>query len=482
MSVMPRWPDWPITLKVPLVVMLLMLAIGVAISNTVLSRLTQTQERHLQTLSRAYLDGLSASLQPQILHEDVWEVFDTVQRAHASFAGLHPLNTVVLNAVNRVIAASNPHDFPTGQQISPQTLNGLVDDGTVLLDEARRTARMLNVVTTQGQPVGSIYAELDISALLVERREVLWELILTNGAVLVLLMAAGYWAVRRMVEPVRVLGAYLERGTDRGMEIIPDWQLRSATKEFSRLFKRYNAMARAANERLELTERLAEEERLASLGRLASGMAHEINNPLGGLFNALDALKRYGHRDEVRHASIRLLERGLAGIRDAVRATLMTYRKPGEKRVLQFQDLEDLRHLIQPALRQRGLALDWHNDAEGVCALSAALVRDAALNLLLNACAASPEGSTVSFGAQRIGGSLEINVCDKGTGLPQIYRHLLQNDGPVSELPKAGGLGLWMVRRLLDELRGRAEVDATSDGTVIRLIFPLPVEDARHVA
>jgi len=81
---MPKWLDWPMTLKVPLVVMLLMLAIGVAISNTVLSQLAQTQERHLQTLSRAYLDGLSASLLPQILHEDVWEVFDTVQRAHAS--------------------------------------------------------------------------------------------------------------------------------------------------------------------------------------------------------------------------------------------------------------------------------------------------------------------------------------------------------------------------------------------------------------
>jgi len=40
-----------------------------------------------------------------------------------------------------------------------------------------------------------------------------------------------------MVEPVRVLGAHLERGSDRGMEIMPDWQLRSATREFSRLGK-----------------------------------------------------------------------------------------------------------------------------------------------------------------------------------------------------------------------------------------------------
>ena len=47
-------------------------------------------------------------------------------------------------------------------------------------------------------------------------------------------------------------------------------------------------MARALNEREELASRLANQEKYAVLGKLASGMAHEVNNPLGGLFNALD--------------------------------------------------------------------------------------------------------------------------------------------------------------------------------------------------
>lgn len=56
--------------------------------------------------------------------------------------------------------------------------------------------------------------------------------------------------------------------------------------EFAQLFKSYNSLVRSIRDREELSRRLAEEKRLSSLGRLASALAHEINNPLGGLFNA----------------------------------------------------------------------------------------------------------------------------------------------------------------------------------------------------
>jgi signal transduction histidine kinase len=341
----------------------------------------------------------------------------------------------------------------------------------------------LSSVIVQAQNVGSVYTELDISELLAERHAVLWQLIWTNALVTLALAAAAYWVVRRMVEPVRVLGHYLDRGSDGPMEIIPNERLRSAPGEFRRLFHRYNIMASAANERLELERQLAKEERLASLGRLASGMAHEINNPLGGLFNALDSLKRYGNRDAVRIASIRLIERGLSGIRDVVRATLMTYRQPGERNTFSREDIEDLQYLVKPALRQKDLVLDWFNGIEGELRVPRQNIRDAALNLLLNACAASSDAGRVTFRAQANDDCVDVEICDEGSGMPETYRDFLQNGGlSGNPLVHGEGLGLWVVRRLLDEAGASAAVEAGPGGTRVRLTFPIAMAEIRHVA
>ena len=58
-------------------------------------------------------------------------------------------------------------------------------------------------------------------------------------------------------------------------------------------------------------------------------MAHEVNNPLGGLFNALDTLRRHGADPSVRESTLSLLHRGLWQIRKVVRSTIVTYRPEG---------------------------------------------------------------------------------------------------------------------------------------------------------
>ena len=128
--------------------------------------------------------------------------------------------------------------------------------------------------------------------------------------------------MRQILWPVRVLTRHLHHGMASPIAPIPPDRLGSEASEFGQLFRNYNTLVHAVNEREALAGRFAEEERLASLGRLASGLAHEINNPLGGLFNAIDTLKRHGEQRHVRTQSLDLIERGLRGIRDVVRTVL----------------------------------------------------------------------------------------------------------------------------------------------------------------
>src|SRR5262249_59318130 len=101
---------------------------------------------------------------------------------------------------------------------------------------------------------------------------------------------------------------------------------RRVASEFGQLFDRFNAMARAFSERQTLAAHLAEQEKFAMLGRLASGMAHEVNNPLGGMLNAIDTIQAHGHDPAALQKPLDFLKRGLAGIRNVVHATLVTYK------------------------------------------------------------------------------------------------------------------------------------------------------------
>ncbi len=473
-------PSWPITIRAPLIAAALMIIVGTLLSREVLIRLAETQERHLRALTAAYLDGVSSSIMPHVLREDIWEVFEALDRARPRYAGLDAIVTVVVNPANRVIASSDPARFPTGEPMRPALVpTSSAEDLVIEAQQERAFAH--RVLTLQGQTVGRIYTVLDVSRLLNERQLVLWQLVATNAALIFSMAAIGYLAIRWLVKPVKTLDDYVGRAVDGPIEPIPETALGPPNSEFGRLFRRYNAMARAASDRHALTERLAEEEKLASIGRLASGMAHEINNPLGGMFNALDAMKRYGDRDAVRATSIRLLESGLRGIQHVVRATLLTYRGEPHDRDLTASDLEDLRYLIQPELRRKKLDLLWDNRMSAPLRMPVPAVRQSALNLLLNACAAAPECTVVRFVAEEKAEGLWLTVCDEGAGLrPEYKTYIETGQEPLAALAGGKGLGLWIVRRLIDEAGGEASVQhEPGGGTAIRLYFPAQMREVR---
>ncbi len=472
----------PLTVRVPVLVALLMVVVSAVVTQQVLSRLAETQRANLAALAGAYLDGLSAAVTVPVLRDDIWEVFDQLDRARDKYSGVRPISTIVATADDRVVAASEPKRFPTQSPLAAQLREIMPKQDGVAVDRVSERAFAARRLDYNGRTIGRIYAELDIAHLLIERRNVLLTLVSTNALLTFLLAGLGYLAVRGMIRPIEVLAERFEQGSAGNMVPIPDALAGQNPEAIGRLYRQYNDMIRALNDREALSVRLAEEEKLASLGRLASGLAHEINNPLGGLLNAVDTLERHGDNFEVRRTGIDLLKRGLKGMENVLRSTLVTYKSPDDPSPLAPQDIDDLRHLISHEVRRRSLRLDWRNRLAGPIGTSAGQVRQALLNLLLNACAASPVGGRLCLDVSLQGKDLIIEIDDQGSGIGPEFKAILEASAPPVA-PHGAGLGLWIVRRLIDGLNGLAEIRSGESGTRIRLCIPTAgYGETEHVA
>lgn len=467
---------WPMAFKVPLFVALLMAGLALVIGQVVLHRLSRDQERHLAELASAYLDGVSTAVLPAAIRRDVWEAFEALDRARDRYRGIAIVVAIVTEPSGTVLAASAPRLFPVGS-VLPEPLLARFPDGDRLVIDAAAERGFIARELREGEiAVGRILVELDIAALIAERAEVRLALVAVNAAIAVLLAAAGFWLVRRMLAPLSILRAHVAAGEDGAMTPVPEAVIARQPPEFAALFRAFNRTARALAEREAMAARLAEEEKYALLGKLASGLAHEVNNPLGGLFTAVDTLSRHGADPEVRQRTLALLRRGLADIRTVVRASLVTAKERPGQGALRPEDIDDLRLLVRHEAERKGIRLIWRNDLAGELALDRTMVRQVVLNLLLNAVAASPEGSTVSLAAQIVDGSLRVTVADSGGGLPPWARHVLAH--PEEGPPTGGGLGLWTAARLARALGGRILVEAAPGGSRLGLAAPIAGEPA----
>ncbi|WP_405404708.1 hypothetical protein [Paracoccus sp. Ld10] len=109
----------PFSLRVPLIVVLLMVLVGIVASQLVLRSLRTVQQDRVQELVRLHVDGMAVALGPAVMREDIWEVYDILDRAARATRGQRMVLTVVANRAGRVLAASDPRQAPVDADIGP---------------------------------------------------------------------------------------------------------------------------------------------------------------------------------------------------------------------------------------------------------------------------------------------------------------------------------------------------------------------------
>lgn len=220
-------------------------------------------------------------------------------------------------------------------------------------------------------------------------------------------------------------------------------------------------------------EQLIQQERFAALGQLAAVIAHEVRNPLGVIFNSLGSLRRMLQPRgdpkmllEIIGEEADRLNRIVGDLLDFARPAPVALRPEPIDRVI-----DDAAQSAGIDARIR-LERDVAPDLPPV-PMDARLIRQALLNLFTNAVQAMPRGGTLSVAAHLEGDSIRIDVCDTGNGIPEEVRHRIFEPFFTTR-PTGTGLGLAVVRRILDDHRATIRVDP-GDGAGTRFVVHLPL-------
>jgi len=251
--------------------------------------------------------------------------------------------------------------------------------------------------------------------------------------------------------------------------------------EIGDLGRNFNHMVEQLRESREEIERLhrtqmSRAEHLATLGELATGLAHEIRNPLAGIAGVIEIIGRDLPPSSPARSVVKEVPQEIARINHIVTDLLQTAR-PHPPRVRKSDLNTTVEHAVMLG-RQQALAksvqIQLHKDpALPEVEHDSDQIHQVLLNLLLNALQAIDTNGKVAVNLRAQGSNAVVEVTDNGRGiapdhLPNIFRPFYTTKGDGT------GLGLSLARRIVEDHHGRIDVTSSvGHGTTFAVILPV---------
>ena len=236
---------------------------------------------------------------------------------------------------------------------------------------------------------------------------------------------------------------------------------------------------------LELEQELEVSRRLAAIGSLTANVGHEVKNPINAMVVHLELLRsklaagQLEREGAQKHVDILADEMHRL---DRVVQTLADFSRPMELALREH----DLRRVVEQTIELAGAEFTAHgveiqkDIAAGavMVRVDAELLRQALLNLLLNALQAMPEGGVVRASVRRDQRIAVVEIADNGVGIPT---NLLPRifDLYFTTKPKGSGIGLAMTYRIVKlhggtmDVRSEADPNSPKRGTTFTLRIPV---------
>ncbi|MGE5325353.1 MAG: ATP-binding protein [Actinomycetota bacterium] len=232
-------------------------------------------------------------------------------------------------------------------------------------------------------------------------------------------------------------------------------------------------------EQLKVERRMLEIEKFAATGRLAATIAHEVNNPMEAIKNAIYLLA--GSVPENAMPVYNILKSETERVARIVRQMLGLYRNTEQVKPVNVNTIiEDTLLLLNRQLQRSNVEVISDLRPLPDAVIAADQIRQVLSNLVINARDAMPHGGRLRIRSRHIPGKddlhgwVRIMIADTGSGIPREMVRTIFEPFVTTKGEKGTGLGLWIVKGIIQNHGGKLTVRSSpGKGTAFKIDLPV---------
>lgn len=230
-------------------------------------------------------------------------------------------------------------------------------------------------------------------------------------------------------------------------------------------------------------KQMLQDNKMIAVGQLATGVAHEIRNPLGNIRNYTYILKgKIQNSDEIMEKCFHVID-GSVNRANNIITNLLNFSRINDNnfQIVLLKDVFDtIVSLEKDSLQKNHITIDLDYDTNLQIPINSESLNLILLNLISNSIDAMPEGGMIWIKCLLINDTLFLNFTDSGTGIPaEKIEHIFNPFYSTKKVGRGTGLGLYLVYTEVKNMDGEIQVKSeVGKGTAFKFKIPIKKESS----
>jgi len=224
-----------------------------------------------------------------------------------------------------------------------------------------------------------------------------------------------------------------------------------------------------------MKEEKMNEDRLATIGNMMSAIVHDLRTPMNNIYGFVDLMCEEEEQEsrtefaEIVNQQIKTLTNMTTDVLDFAKgkSNVLLRKFPVDKLVKEFV------RFFENDIKNRGYKLEWNIDVTAMIYVDTDKLKRVFMNIMKNALEAMKKGGTFTLKASEVNGEVEFLLSDSGKGIPEEIKDKLFDSFVTSGKEGGTGLGLAIAKKVVEEHKGRIEVESeVGKGTTFKIYIP----------